>query len=133
MTWAQVIFLGVESRAQVRLQCSAAEIAQMNGDAESGHNQECAICYTYRLPLAGPDTGDGGSSAMATEPAANDPSVPAAGRIPDEVCGGVQCGRSFHRNCLVEWLRSVPGHRQSFGTLFGTCPYCTGKISVKLG
>ena len=26
-----------------------------------------------------------------------------------------QCGRPFHHTCLLEWLRAIPGHRQSFG------------------
>jgi hypothetical protein len=33
--------------------------------------------------------------------------------------------------CLVEWLRVLPSTRQSFGTLFGVCPYCSTQIVVK--
>ena len=34
------------------------------------------------------------------------------GSIPDRVCDNGNCGRPFHTNCLVEWLRSITTTRQ---------------------
>ncbi|CAK4134703.1 unnamed protein product [Aphanomyces euteiches] len=65
--------------------------------------QECGICYTHRLD----------------------------DRIPDRVCESVNCARPFHDSCLVEWLQSIPTSRKSFGTIFGSCPYCREPISTK--
>ena len=65
---------------------------------------ECGICYVYHL--------DGAS--------------------PDRVCENPKCSRPFHSACLAEWLRAVPGTRQSFDTLFGECVYCQESITVKV-
>jgi E3 ubiquitin-protein ligase FANCL len=62
------------------------------------------ICYAYRLENA----------------------------IPDRVCDNLKCGKAFHRLCLFEWLRAIPSSRQSFDTIFGTCPYCSNPITVKM-
>ncbi|KAK9807004.1 hypothetical protein WJX72_010444 [[Myrmecia] bisecta] len=72
----------------------------------------CCICYGYRL-LAHPD---------------QDPTL---GETPDINCENPQCGRPFHRACLVEWLQSNNETRRSFDTLFGQCLYCTNPITVK--
>jgi len=66
---------------------------------------ECGICYSYRV-------GEG------------------VGTIPDRMCDFSKCARPFHKNCLYEWLKALPTSRQSFDTIFGTCPYCTRPISV---
>ncbi|XP_052767646.1 E3 ubiquitin-protein ligase FANCL-like [Mya arenaria] len=65
---------------------------------------ECGICYAYRLE----------------------------DEIPDEVCNDARCHQPFHRACLVEWLRALPSSRQSFNTIFGSCPYCEKAMTVKL-
>eukprot|EP00026_Physarum_polycephalum_P004718 Phypoly_transcript_04741.p1 GENE.Phypoly_transcript_04741~~Phypoly_transcript_04741.p1 ORF type:complete len:368 (+),score=56.28 Phypoly_transcript_04741:925-2028(+) len=64
---------------------------------------ECAICYAYRNE---------------------------DGAIPDRVCDFAKCSKPFHRVCLFNWLKDVPTSRQSFGTIFGTCPNCRSPISV---
>ena len=76
------------------------------------------------------------------------------GDIPTVLCSLASCNKAFHevpththtdlrtltlcgaclavaQACLVEWLRVLPSTRQSFGTLFGTCPYCSTQIVVK--
>lgn len=55
-----------------------------------------------------------------------------AGEAPDVSCDNPQCSKPFHRSCLVEWLNSDTATRQSFSTLFGTCPYCSAPITVKV-
>ncbi|EDO38136.1 predicted protein [Nematostella vectensis] len=67
-------------------------------------SMECGICYAYRL---------------------ND-------TIPDKACDDPRCGQPFHRDCLYEWLRSLPSSRQSFNMVFGECPYCSKPITVKM-
>nr|XP_039258662.1 E3 ubiquitin-protein ligase FANCL-like isoform X1 [Styela clava] len=65
---------------------------------------QCGICYEYKL----------------------------VNNIPDQACNEPRCGQLFHKVCLVEWIQSVPGAKQSFQTLFGECPYCNNSITVKL-
>lgn len=73
---------------------------------------ECGICYAYRLVAA--------ASA-------------AAAQTPDVVCDNAQCGKPFHRACLVQWLAAVPDNRQSFGLIFGACPFCQQPIKAQMG
>jgi len=79
---------------------SAAVLAASQSAAASGgsggKNADCGICYAHLL----------------------------ADEAPSKFCDNVKCAQPFHSNCLVEWLRSTPNTRQSFNTLFGTCPYC---------
>ena len=64
---------------------------------------ECGVCYAYDLE----------------------------GEIPDRVCDEPRCGRAFHHGCLYEWMRGLPSVRQSFGTLFGECPYCGTAMTIR--
>lgn len=75
----------------------------------------CGICYAFRL-----SDGDPTNDNFVKE-----------GSIPDRACDNGNCGRPFHTNCLVEWLRSITTTRQSFDVLFGNCPYCSHPIAVK--
>lgn len=67
-----------------------------------GEGGECGICYAYRLEEA----------------------------IPDVACDLAECGKAYHLQCLVEWLRALPDTRESFGTISGHCVYCEHPISV---
>jgi len=74
---------------------------------------ECGICYSF----------NGGSGDT-------DVDADADARMPDQVCPNSNCGKMFHKHCLVEWLHAVPSSRSSFGTIFGSCPYCYERLSV---
>lgn len=65
---------------------------------------ECGICYSYQLD----------------------------GVIPERVCEDKRCARAFHAACLYEYIKGLPEVRQSFGTFFGSCPYCSTPLTVKL-
>lgn len=65
---------------------------------------ECGICYTFSL----------------------------AEIIPDQSCENPHCARSFHRQCLYEWLKALPSTRSSFDTAFGNCPYCSHPITSRI-
>eukprot|EP00056_Hartaetosiga_gracilis_P001384 m.44643 g.44643 ORF g.44643 m.44643 type:complete len:332 (-) comp10615_c0_seq1:2639-3634(-) len=69
-----------------------------------GDNLLCGVCYSYKLE----------------------------GHIPSEMCKNRPCSRCFHLSCLVEWLRCLPDSKQSFSTLFGSCPYCESPMSVQI-
>ncbi|KAG5177285.1 WD-repeat region-domain-containing protein [Tribonema minus] len=75
---------------------------------------DCGICYQYRLADASGGGGSGGSS----------------GAVPDRVCDNARCRRPYHPACLLAWLQGLPESRTSFGTTFGTCPYCSEDISA---
>ncbi|KAL4418745.1 hypothetical protein ABPG77_006418 [Micractinium sp. CCAP 211/92] len=92
---------------------------RQGGDTEDA-SADCAICYAYRLL----------PEAAASAPAA---AVADEGDTPDINCDNAACGKPFHRRCLVEWLNSDASTRQSFNTLFGSCPYCSAPITVKTG
>lgn len=65
---------------------------------------ECGICYAYLLHNVGPD----------------------------RVCDNPHCNKAFHRACLYEWLQALPDRRQSFDTVFGSCPYCSENIACRM-
>lgn len=73
-------------------------------NAEDGEESmlECGICYAYRLEES----------------------------TPDVTCDLAECSKPYHRSCLVEWLRALPGTRESFGMITGNCVYCEENISV---
>jgi E3 ubiquitin-protein ligase FANCL len=71
---------------------------------QEGFCGECGVCYAYQLE----------------------------GVVPDVVCNNLRCNQPFHFACLLEWLQTVPTTRQSFGVLFGECPYCSEQLSLKL-
>jgi E3 ubiquitin-protein ligase FANCL len=73
-------------------------------------SSECGVCYCYQL----------------TSPDGTSPSS-----FPDQICSNLRCARVFHYDCLITWLQSVPTNKSSFGTIFGSCPYCQEPISAK--
>ena len=81
---------------------------------------ECGICYAHRLPPAG-DAASGGDGSEDQD-----------GAIPDAMCCNPSCARSYHETCLFEWLHSLPDARVSFDRVFGTCPYCSESLSVRV-
>ena len=85
---------------------------------------ECGICYAHRLPPPADFNGDIGGDENI-----NDSSE---GAIPDAMCGNPSCARSYHESCLFEWLHSLPDARVSFDRVFGTCPYCSESLSVRV-
>lgn len=64
---------------------------------------ECGVCYCYDME----------------------------GQIPEISCNNETCRQLFHVECLVEWFRGLPNVRQSFGTVFGECPYCSKSMHVQ--
>jgi E3 ubiquitin-protein ligase FANCL len=104
--------------------------------AEEGLSAECAICYAYRLPPPGsPRAEAAAATAAAAAPVPMDiedryDQGEEAGEVPDLNCDNPACSKPFHRRCLAEWLAADTSTRQSFGVLYGTCPYCSSPISV---
>ena len=85
---------------------------------------ECGICYSYRLHVAKEKT------LNDEEEKNSEGSERQSCLTPNIACENKKCGRPFHSKCLVEWLQSIPTVRRSFGTLFGSCPYCSTAIAV---
>jgi len=84
---------------------------------------ECGICYSYALrgSVEGSGVGGGGGGGGGEQQSS----------IPDQACPNPRCGRMYHNPCLAEWLQAVPSSRTSFGTTFGSCPYCGEMLSTK--
>ncbi|KAG9440033.1 hypothetical protein H6P81_020198 [Aristolochia fimbriata] len=74
---------------------------------------DCGICYAIYLPVD-PELGVTSGSA------------------PDYTCDNPNCRKAFHSLCLRDWLCSITTTKQSFDVLFGTCPYCSEPIAVKV-
>lgn len=96
---------------------------------------ECAICYTYALEVTNKvdkrithsdHLNDGQRDRLVDNKIDGNLMI----SVPDQTCRYEKCGRSYHHACLLDWLRSLPSTRNSFGTLFGSCPYCQQSISV---
>lgn len=62
----------------------------------------CGICYAYRLEDA----------------------------VPDVACDRKECGKQYHRACLVGWLTGLATTRESLGMMTGNCVYCEYPITV---
>jgi E3 ubiquitin-protein ligase FANCL len=104
---------------------------------ESSENEnlceECGICYTYSIASAVSDLST--SSITHFRPSLSNSSLPTvrpAVSVPDQACSNPKCCKIYHFTCLVEWLQSLPTSKTSFGTLFGSCPYCQEAISVRI-
>ncbi|ONI02669.1 hypothetical protein PRUPE_6G213700 [Prunus persica] len=83
-------------------------------DVQKNEQQvECGICYAQSLPI---DEELRHKSGTGT----------------DYTCDNTSCKRAFHSICLVDWLRSITTTRQSFDVLFGSCPYCSEPVAVKI-
>jgi E3 ubiquitin-protein ligase FANCL len=78
--------------------------SHMDVSAGISESEHCAICYGYKLENA----------------------------IPDQICDNSSCNRAYHAKCLYEWFQSVnPSHRTASTLIWGSCPYCEKKISVR--
>ena len=64
---------------------------------------ECGVCYCYDM----------------------------MDQIPEISCNNDSCKQLYHIGCLVEWFKGLPHVRQSFGTVFGECPYCSKPMHVQ--
>ncbi|TQD82915.1 hypothetical protein C1H46_031514 [Malus baccata] len=86
----------------------------MPPDVEKNDQQvECGICYAQSLPI-------------------DDELRDNSGTGTDYTCDNTSCNKAFHSICLVDWLRSITTTRQSFDVLFGSCPYCSEPVAVKI-
>jgi E3 ubiquitin-protein ligase FANCL len=97
----------LESLLELKLPLKETESNRKN---EQPLVEECGICYTYAIPM------DGMKETS----------------IPDQVCSNPKCCKNFHTSCLVDWLQALPSSKTSFGTLFGSCPYCHEPMTVRL-
>ena len=135
-------------RAEVRSDGLTGENDDGSGGAEAGI--ECAICYSSlsnnpALPLADeckeeadftsmPASFQLGSASMMDTSTGIDaaPNFFSGGEEEIVACSNIKCNRRFHRKCVIEWLQSLPSTRSSFGSLFGTCPYCSEGVYARL-
>jgi E3 ubiquitin-protein ligase FANCL len=92
-------------------------------------NIECNICYSYIEPSIA-TTSVRTAGARTNNNIQNHDGSGYDGRTPDEICPNANCNRLYHHSCLKGWLQSLPSSRNSFGTLFGECPYCQESISI---
>lgn len=43
-----------------------------------------------------------------------------------------ECNKTFHLDCLVEWIQTLPDTRRSFNRIFASCPNCQQSITVTM-
>ena len=79
------------------------ELPSKPTEGDNAISIECGVCYCYDM----------------------------MGQIPEISCNNETCKQLFHVECLVEWFRGLPNVRQSFGTVFGECPYCSKPMHVQ--
>jgi E3 ubiquitin-protein ligase FANCL len=97
-------------------------------DHEHEFITECGICYSYEREM--PVASDRDRSTTNLPSSGGSGSGGSGGTLPEQVCPNAKCGKMFHASCLLEWLQAVPSSRMSFGTVFGSCPYCHEWLSV---
>ncbi|CAH9110762.1 unnamed protein product [Cuscuta epithymum] len=79
----------------------------------SDERPECGICYSQYLPVDDELGSDSGSGT-------------------DYNCQNNSCQKAFHSICLLDWLRSITTTKQSYDVLYGSCPYCSDPVRVKI-
>ena len=79
------------------------ELPSKPTDGDNAISIDCGVCYCYEM----------------------------MDQIPEISCNNDTCKQLFHVECLVEWFRGLPNVRQSFGTVFGECPYCSKPMHVQ--
>ncbi|XP_009338971.2 E3 ubiquitin-protein ligase FANCL isoform X2 [Pyrus x bretschneideri] len=96
------------------LECLLETQLPMPPDVKKNDQQvECGICYAQSLPIDDELRDKNGTGTDCT-------------------CDNTSCNKAFHSICLVDWLRSITTTRQSFDVLFGSCPYCSEPVAVKI-
>mmetsp|Transcript_20518 Transcript_20518/g.34876 ORF Transcript_20518/g.34876 Transcript_20518/m.34876 type:complete len:346 (+) Transcript_20518:190-1227(+) len=95
----------------------------------SAVNHECAICYTSGNISHG--TGVNGTAIAKLAPAAAEEQEEENEEVSCS-CDNSKCHKRFHKSCLRNWLLNVPNNKYVFGTLYGTCPYCSAAIHTRM-
>ena len=108
--------------------------------------EECGICYTYSISNSShsnsfndvnlnskmKSSSETGNLVKSDRKMAGNTGLASSVSFPDQACGNIKCSKIYHFSCLVDWLHSLPSSKTSFGTLFGSCPYCQEAISVRV-
>jgi hypothetical protein len=100
-------------------------------DIDLSSTAECAICYSAHTI---DDPVKYGKRKRADREAALAPDI-ANRKVAEQSgyfisCLNSKCKKHYHKECVNSWLKSLPGVKRSFGTIFGTCPYCADVIEV---
>lgn len=114
--------------------------------------EECGICYTYSISnpsesnqniyMKNNNSNSNTISYLRNNDSMNNDNnkssnsfsntIKTSVSVPDQACGNPRCCKIYHFSCLVDWLRSLASSKTSFGTMFGSCPYCQEAISVRI-
>lgn len=97
--------------------------------------EECGICYAYSIPsdkCDQPNLYRGSEFQSSSHQSLDSSKVKQSISVPDQACGNTKCCKIYHFSCLVDWLQALPSSKTSFGTLFGSCPYCQESLSVRI-
>lgn len=114
-------FLGAESEVAPLVQ-KLVHVKRWDPSALLRHNLESVLGIVFmKRPVDGSDTTMDNACGICYAYALD-------GMIPDKICD--KCHRPFHGSCLSDWLQSDSSTKRSFGVLYGTCPYCSHKITV---
>ena len=96
-------------------------------------SEECGICYTYSIAAsAGAVNSDTSHEHNSHNHHTSEIIKTQSTSVPDQLCSNAKCCKVYHSSCLVEWLQSLASCKTSFGTIFGSCPYCQEAISVRV-
>lgn len=100
-------------------------------DVNLSSTAECSICYSAHII---DDPVYNGKRKRADRDAALVPDIEnrkVAGQSSSFIsCLNSRCRKLYHKECVNSWLKSLPGVKRSFGTIFGTCPYCADILEV---
>ena len=107
----------------------------MENGASNYLSEECGICYAYAIPSDKADQpilSRGAEFPSSNNQPSNSSKTKHAISVPDQACANTRCCKIYHFSCLVDWLQALPSSKTSFGTLFGSCPYCQEALSVRI-
>ena len=88
---------------------------------------ECSICYSLSPPNQTNSKMEEEEDEVRGDESEDNQLGEQGGFV---YCKDERCGRSFHPSCLAQWLQALPDSHSSFGSLFGSCPYCSSQIFI---
>lgn len=98
-------------------------------------SEECGICYAYSIVVTSGAVNSDSSSHNENNRTSHVSDIATKTQntaVPDQICSNTKCCKVYHSSCLVDWLHSLASCKTSFGTIFGSCPYCQEAISVRV-
>lgn len=114
------------SKGNLPVQATALLHADADGAEATATSVECSICYSSLQSFAlVPDSSSGAPKRRKQLEKPGD-----LASVPRTTCCNSKCNHVYHAACVRIWLSSLSNCKVSFGTMYGTCPYCASELQI---